>query len=69
MGWTGKVNQPRATGGRFHGATYPRGCTTARRLTVLEQGTLEMWLLVPPCTGYVTLGKSLHPWGPDFSSG
>lgn len=68
MGWTGKVDQPRATGGRFHGATCPRGCTTARRLTVLEQGTLEMRLLVPPCTGYVTLGKSLHPWGPDFSS-
>lgn len=36
---------------------------------MLEQGTPEMRLLVPPCAGYVTSGKSLHPWQPDFSSG
>lgn len=36
---------------------------------MLEQGTPETRLLVPPCTGYVTSGKSLHPRGPDFSSG
>lgn len=60
MGWTGKVGRPRATGGRFHGATCPQGCTTPScqpawgsrptgQNTVLEQGTPEMQRLVPPC--------------------
>lgn len=74
-GWPGSAG-PRAHRGHVPmGLHYSTPCCQLEwvsRLTgentVLKQGTLEMQLLVPPCTAYVTSGKSLRLWGPDCSS-